>query len=100
MSVDCAFLRAPSYAGHVLERDNVVARLDICHTLTDRLDNTSTLVSKNNGECALWILSGECVCVYRLLAGAWMHAGVPGEPASWNRLGRRLDVLAKIEDGN
>jgi len=57
-------LRAPSFAYHVLESHNIVARLDICHTLTDRLDNTSTLVSKNNGKGAFWILSGESVCIF------------------------------------
>jgi hypothetical protein len=42
----------------VLERDDVVARLYICNTLADGLDDTSTLVPENDGESTLGILSG------------------------------------------
>jgi hypothetical protein len=48
----------------LLESDNVVARLHICDTLTNGLDDASTLVTQDNGESALRVLSGECICVY------------------------------------
>ena len=47
----------------LLESNDVVARLDVCDTLTNRLDDASTLVSQDNGESALGILSGERVRV-------------------------------------
>jgi hypothetical protein len=52
---------------NVLERNNVVAGLYICDTLTDGLDDTGTLVTKDNGEGTLGVLSGKCVCICRTL---------------------------------
>jgi hypothetical protein len=45
----------------VLESDNIVANLYVCNALADRLNDTGALVTEDNGECALWILSRECV---------------------------------------
>jgi hypothetical protein len=46
---------------HVLESNDVVARLHICDALTDGLNDTSTLVSEDDGESTLRVLSGQCV---------------------------------------
>lgn len=46
---------------NVLESDNVVARLYVGDALTDRLDDTSTLVTKDDGEGTLGVLAGQCV---------------------------------------
>lgn len=35
----------------------MVANLDICHTLTNRLDDTSTLVAEDDWESTFGILS-------------------------------------------
>jgi hypothetical protein len=45
----------------------VVARLYVCDTLTDGLDDTSTLVTEDNGESTLGVLSGQCVGIWRTL---------------------------------
>jgi hypothetical protein len=50
--------------GFVLEGDDVVARLHVGDTLADGLDDTSTLVSQNNGESTLGVLSGQCVRIF------------------------------------
>jgi hypothetical protein len=47
----------------------VVANLYICDALADGLDDTGTLVTEDNGERALGVLSGECVGIWRVLAG-------------------------------
>lgn len=39
----------------------MVANLDFVNTLADRLDDTTTLVSKDDGEGSLRIVTGECV---------------------------------------
>jgi hypothetical protein len=39
----------------------MVTRLDVGDTLAYRLDNTSTLVSQNNGESTLRVLAGQSV---------------------------------------
>lgn len=44
-----------------LESNNVVTRLHVGDTLTNRLHNTSTLVSQNDGESTLWVLARQCV---------------------------------------
>src|ERR1700712_2215742 len=41
----------------------MVARLDACYSLTNRLDDTRSFMAQNDGERALWILSRECICV-------------------------------------
>jgi hypothetical protein len=41
----------------------VVSNLHIVDALADALDNTSTLVSKNDRERALGVLARECVSV-------------------------------------
>ena len=41
----------------------MIARLDIGDALTNGLDDTSTLVSQNDGESTLGILSGEGISV-------------------------------------
>jgi hypothetical protein len=60
----CCMLLGVNYAGYevnVLESDNVVARLYVGDALADRLDITSALVTKDNGEGTLGILAGQCV---------------------------------------
>jgi hypothetical protein len=47
----------------ILKSDNMVARLDVGHTLADGLDDTGTLVTQDDWEGTLRILSGECVGV-------------------------------------
>lgn len=42
----------------------MVTWLHVGDTLTNRLDNTSTLVSQNDGESALGVFSRESVCVF------------------------------------
>lgn len=49
--------------GHVLKGNNVVAGLHVCDALTDGLDDTSTLVSEDDGEGTLGVLAGQCVGV-------------------------------------
>lgn len=44
-----------------VERDNVVANLDVINPLADRLDDTTTLVSKDDGEGPLRVITGESV---------------------------------------
>lgn len=39
----------------------MVTRLDVGDTLTNGLNNTSTLVSEDNGESTLRVLTGESV---------------------------------------
>lgn len=46
---------------NILKSDDVVARLDRSHALTDRLDDTSALVSQDDGESTLGVLAGEGV---------------------------------------
>ena len=49
--------------GFVLKGNDMVARLHVGDALTNRLDNTSTLVSQDNRESTLGILAGEGVCI-------------------------------------
>lgn len=39
----------------------MVTGLHVCDALANRLDDASTLVSQNDGEGTLRVLSGECV---------------------------------------
>lgn len=39
----------------------MVTGLHVGDTLANRLHNTSTLVSQDDGESTLWVLSGQCV---------------------------------------
>ena len=41
----------------------MIARLYICDAFTNRLDDTSTLVPKDDGESTLRVLARECVGV-------------------------------------
>jgi hypothetical protein len=45
----------------ILESYDVVARLDIGDALTNRLDNTSSLVSQDDGESTFRVLAGQGV---------------------------------------
>lgn len=45
----------------LLESDDVLARLHVCDTLTNRLDDTGALVSQDDGERTLGVLAGEGV---------------------------------------
>jgi hypothetical protein len=60
----------------VLKSDNVVARLYICDTLADGLDDTGTLVTEHNGEGTLGVLSGQCVGIWRTLVYRSMQSSV------------------------
>jgi hypothetical protein len=51
----------------ILESDNMVTRLHIGDALTNRLDNTSTLMSQNDGESTFRVLSRQSVCVFAFL---------------------------------
>jgi hypothetical protein len=46
---------------YALEGNNVVAGLYVCNTLTNGLDDTSALVSEDDGEGTLRVLAGQCV---------------------------------------
>lgn len=48
---------------NILESDHIVTGLDGSHTLTDRLDNTGTLVAQDDGESTLGVLAGQSVGV-------------------------------------
>ena len=39
----------------------MVTGLHVCDTLTNGLDDTSTLVSEDDGESTLGVLAGQCV---------------------------------------
>lgn len=55
---------AAGLAGLLLEGDDVVARLHVGDALTNRLDDTSTLVSQDDGECTLGILARQSVGIW------------------------------------
>lgn len=46
-----------------VERNNVVANLDVVDALADRLDDTTTLVSKDDGEGSLRVAAGKSIGV-------------------------------------
>lgn len=48
----------------ILESNNVVTRLDVCDTFSDGLDNTSALVSQNDGEGAFGIFAGQGISIW------------------------------------
>lgn len=53
--------RTRGRAGYLLERNDVVARLHVGDALTNRLDNTSTLMTQDDGEGSLGVLAGQGV---------------------------------------
>jgi hypothetical protein len=63
--IECQLLSLATHrvSSDLLESNNVVASLHVGDALADRLDNTGTLVSKDNGESTLGVLAGESVCV-------------------------------------
>ena len=42
-----------------LKRNNIVALLNIRHTLTHTLNNTSALMSQDDRESTLWVLAAQ-----------------------------------------
>lgn len=44
----------------------MVARLDRCDTLANGLDDAGTLMAQYDGERALGVFAGECVCICAL----------------------------------
>lgn len=48
---------------NILKSDHIITGLDGSHTLTDRLDNTGTLVAQDDGESTLGVLAGQSVGV-------------------------------------
>lgn len=79
----------------VLERDHMVARLDVGDALADGLDDTGTLVTQDYGEGTLGVLAGECVGV------RVAHTGVIDLDSDLVGLGRgHFDILdAKLLAG-
>lgn len=93
----------------------MVAGFYVCDTLADGLDDTSTLVSKNNGESTFRVLAGQCVgicvantCVVDLnsdLVGPWRKnldildgevlAGFPGNGGLSTSV-QRTKLLGKL----
>lgn len=58
-----------SHFGHkviILESYDMISWLNRSNTLTNGLDNTSSLVSKDNWESTLGVFSGQSVCIYGL----------------------------------
>lgn len=51
----------------LLESHHMVANLDVCDTLADRLNDPGSLVAKDNWESALWVFPRQGVCVCLLL---------------------------------
>jgi hypothetical protein len=49
--------------GNALESNDMVARLDVGHTLADRLDDAGTFVAEDHGERTLRVLAGEGVSI-------------------------------------
>jgi hypothetical protein len=47
--------------GHILESDNMITRLHVGNSFSNRLDDTSTLMAKYNRERSLGVLAGQCV---------------------------------------
>lgn len=45
----------------LLKSNNVVTGLHVGDTLTNRLNNTSTLMSQDDGEGTFGVLAGQCV---------------------------------------
>jgi hypothetical protein len=56
----------------------VVADLDVVDTLTNRLDDTTALVSENDGEDTLGVLAREGVVVGVADTGAAVSSGLWG----------------------
>lgn len=50
----------------ILERDDMVAGLDVCYSFADGFDNTGAFVSEDDGESSLGIFAGKCVGIYGL----------------------------------
>jgi len=46
-----------------VKRDDVVTNFDICDTLTDGLDNSTSFVSADYGEGTFRIFARESVCI-------------------------------------
>lgn len=58
-----------SRGADLLERDDIVTRLDIGDALSNRLHDTRTLVSQNDGECTFWVFPRQCVRIYVMFSG-------------------------------
>jgi hypothetical protein len=59
--------------GGILESDDIVANLHVGNALTNRLNDTGALVTEDNGECALGVLSGQCVGICGVLVYPCLH---------------------------
>jgi hypothetical protein len=46
-----------------LESYNVISWLDGCDALTNRLNDSSSLMTQHDGESSLGVLAGKCVCI-------------------------------------
>lgn len=68
----------------ILEGNDVVAGLHVGDALANGLDNTSSLVSQNDGEITLGILAGEgvgiCNCQFPVSSPVSLSAGIRNLP--------------------
>lgn len=53
---------------HLLQRNDVITRLDVGDTLAYRLHDTSTLVAEHDGEGTLRVLAGQSVCICEMFS--------------------------------
>jgi hypothetical protein len=59
--------------GDILKSDDMVARLDICDSVSNRLYDTGTLMTQNDREGTLGVLTRERVCIYRRRVSNFSH---------------------------
>jgi hypothetical protein len=52
----------------ILKCNHVVSRLDRSDALSYGFYNTSTFMAQNNRESPFRVLSGECVCIYKIIS--------------------------------
>lgn len=48
---------------NLLQCDDMITWLHVGDAFADRLNDTGSLVSEDNGKGTLWVLAGEGVCV-------------------------------------
>ena len=66
-------------AGYLLESNDVISNLHVRNSFANRLHDTSSLVSENNGESTLGVLSRKCVCICQ--QSSTLHPKSPGKIA-------------------
>lgn len=53
---------------HLLQRNDVITRLDVGDTLAYGLHDPSTLMPKHDGEGTLRVLAGQSVCICEMFS--------------------------------